>query len=202
MKKLYLLAIITALVCVFSLYGCTPTEGGGSDTPAPKQEITLTKSEVTLVKGQSDTVTVVSEKKLDTLSLKWSCSNDNVVFYKKEGVNLQLKGLAEGEAILTLKMSGKEIAALKVNVVMADLTVRLPEGKIVLSKGSTATVQAHSIKEGSGDYVWQVSCDGITVESQGKIARITVSDTCPDGEYDATVTYSGNTCTFKIIIGK
>ncbi len=204
-KLLYLLALITAFVCVFSLYGCGGLGSGstGSDKPQiEKPSITLSETEVTLIKGQSATVSVLSEKKLDTLSLKWSCSDQKVISFKKDATDLIVKGMAAGEATMTLSMSGKEIATLKVTVVEADLTVRLPEGKIVLSAGDVATVKAVSLIENGGDFIWSVSCDSITLESQGNIARITVSETCPNGRYEAQVTQNDTTCKFTIIIGK
>ncbi len=200
-KLLYLLAVVTAFVCVFSLYACVPADDVDPPTPQ-KPAVTLSETEITLVKGQSATVSVLSEKKLDTLSLKWACSDQNVISFKKDGVDLIVKGIAEGEATMTLSMSGKEIATLKVTVVKADLTVRLPEGKIVLSAGDTATVQAVSLIENGGDFTWSVACDSITLESQGDIARITVSENCPAGRYEAQVTQDDNTCKFTIIIGK
>ncbi len=206
MKKVILfIAIMTAFMCAFCFVGCKDDKpdkdtGGVVET---EKTIYLSQNEITLIKGESQVVTVMSENKIDVLSLKWKNTDQKVVNYSVKGTDLTLKAIASGEATVTLVISGKTVDTVKVTVVDRPLSVFLPTGKIVLTQGGTATVRAKILEGVQGDgYTWVSESDYVTIESQDAIARVTVSGACPDGEYPVTVTYGAETYTFLVIVGK
>lgn len=205
MKKVILfIAIMTAFMCAFCFIGC---KGDKPDTDVDAGEtektIYLSQNEITLTKGESQVITVMSENKIDVLSLKWKNTDQKVVNYSVKGTALTLKAISSGEATVTLVISGKAVDTVKVTVVDRPLSVFLPTGKIVLTQGDTATVRAKILEGVQGDgYKWTSESNYVTIESQDAIARITVSEACPDGEYPVTVSYGAETYTFLVIVGK
>lgn len=157
--------------------------------------------ELLVVKGETISVDIKSGEQIESASIKFTNTDDNVIFYTQDGMKLNIKGTIAGETELNLVYSGKIVHTLCVTVKEADLSVRLPEGKIVLDKGSIATVQAVCNIESQDDPVWEVSTDSIQLTTQGYIARIKVSDECPNGEYTAKVKVGDKECTFTIIVG-
>ena len=80
------------------------------------------------------------------------------------------------------------------------LHVTVPEGRLVLRNGGTATVRVTSDSPLDEDkYVWKSSDESIgTVESQGKIARVTATGR---GECVITVSHGKLTTSFTLIVG-
>lgn len=201
MKKLILpITLVCVALCAFCFFGCQNQSEG--DSVGSKSEVWLSESEITLTKGDTATVTALSDKKIDTLSLKWKNSNSKVANFTKSGVNIVVKAIKAGTSEISLSMSGKVVGTVKITVVDPVLSVRLPQGKIVLTQGQSATITAVTTLSGSDEPLWTVECEDIALETQGMIARITVSDTCPDGEYKASVKKGNEVCAFTIIVGK
>ncbi len=201
MKKIILpITLVCIALCAFCFFGCQNRQEDGSS--ASKSEVWLSDTEITLTKGDTATVTALSDKKIDTLSLKWKNSNSKVANFTKSGVNIVVKAIKSGTSEITLSMSGKVVGTVKITVVDPILSVRLPQGKIVLTQGQSATITAVTTLSVSSEPLWTVECDDIALETQGMIARITVSDTCPDGEYKASVKKGDEVCVFTIIVGK
>ena len=80
------------------------------------------------------------------------------------------------------------------------LHVTVPEGKLVLRNGGTATVRVTSEAPINEDnYVWESSDESIgKVESQGKLARVTATGR---GECTITVTNGKYETSFTLIVG-
>ena len=80
------------------------------------------------------------------------------------------------------------------------LHVALPEGKLVLRNGGTATVRVTSDSPLNEEkYVWESSNASIgTVEYQGKVARVTATGR---GECTITVSNGSYTTSFTLIVG-
>ena len=80
------------------------------------------------------------------------------------------------------------------------LHVAVPEGKLVLRNGGTATVRVTSDNPLNEDkYVWKSSDEAVgTVEYQGKIARVKATGR---GECIITVTNGKLTTSFTLIVG-
>lgn len=199
MKKLILpITLVCIALCAFCFFGCQNQQ----DSSTPKSGVWLSETEITLTKGDTATVTALSDKKIDTLSLKWKNSNSKVANFTKSGVNIVVKAIKAGTSEISLSMSGKVVGTVKITVVDPVLSVRLPQGKIVLTQGQSATITAVTTLSGNDEPLWMVECDDIALETQGMIARITVSDTCSDGEYKASVKKGNEVCDFTIIVGK
>lgn len=203
MKKVILLiAILASFICVFGLVGCEISNPQPEpEKPVEQKSVYLSQNEVTLTKGESITISVVSDKKLDTLSLKWKNSNQKVANYSAKGTDLTIKAVIAGEAEITLYMSGKAVDTVKVTVVDPKLSVYLPTGKLVLEKGGVATVRAKTTLVAGSDFTWTCNESFVTIESQGEIARISVSSTAPEGEYTVTLAYGQETYDFLLIVG-
>lgn len=201
-KVILLLAVLASFICVFGLVGCEIASSQPEpEKPNEQKSVYLSQNEVTLTKGESITLSVVSDKKLDTLSLKWKNSNQKVANYSAKGTDLMIKAVIAGETEITLYMSGKAIDTVKVTVVDPKLSVYLPTGRLVLQKGGVATVRAKSTLEAGSDFTWTCAESFVTIESQGEIARISVSATAPEGEYSVTVGYGEETYDFLLIVG-
>lgn len=80
------------------------------------------------------------------------------------------------------------------------LHVTVPEGKLVLRNGGTATVRVTSDNPLNEDkYVWESSNESIgTVEYQGKVARVTATGR---GECTITVTNGKYEASFTLVVG-
>lgn len=80
------------------------------------------------------------------------------------------------------------------------LHVAVPEGKLVLRNGATATVRVTSDNPLNEDkYVWKSSDESIgKVEYQGKIARVTATGR---GECTIIVSNGSYTASFTLIVG-
>lgn len=202
MKKLTLfITVLAVMLCSFCLFGCQKAPEP-DNTPVVKSDVYLSQTQLTLTKGETVTVSALSDKKIDTLSLKWKNSDTKIVNFSKDGADIIIRAIKAGNAEITLSMSGKVVDSVKITVLDPVLSVRLPQGTIVLSKGQSATVTAVTTLNGDDEPVWTVECQYITLESQGMIARITVSDDCPNGLYNATVKKGDAVCKFTVTVGK
>ena len=200
MKRLIaFMLVLTAITCVLiSASSCKKDEPIIEEKPP----IYLSEESLTLNKGESATISVISQDKLDTLSIKWSATDTKVVSFEKDGVSLKIKGLLEGESQIKLLISGKVIDTIDIKVITPSLQVRLPSGKLVLSQNQVVTVTAYTQLISSEDAKWWVETDKITIESQNLIARVSILENCPNGEYKASVTFAGQIANFTIIVGK
>lgn len=197
MKKLCLfLAVIVLSTFSLCFFGC-------ADKPVEpeKPSIYVDKTEVTVYKGESIDVNVVSETKIDTMNLRWTFSSPKIVSVTQDKMKMTINGVLFGETDVIFTLSGKEIGRVKVTVKDHSLTLMLPNDRLVLSQRQQVTVRAFYDGDTTAVPVWNVGTDKIKIENQDLIAKISVSSDCPDGEYEASLTVGEQTRKFLIIVG-
>lgn len=199
MRKIcFILLAMVLSVCSFLVVGCTPT-GEQDDTQKPS--VYLDKTELEFYKGESQVVNVVSESKIDSMNIRWTFTESKIASVSQNGTEMTVSGKLYGETEIVFTLSGKEIGRVKVTVKEPELTLMLPNDKLVLRQGKTATVRAFYELSDGVTPVWMVESDKVTIESQGLIAKITVKESCPDGEYKAKLTCGDVSREFLIIVG-
>ena len=190
MKKRFLLPLILLMAAVLGLSAC------GS-----KDSAKLSKEELTLGVGGQETLTVVWEGTAPSdVEYRWESSDKAIVTVEAEGETATVTAVAVGEAVVTVYNGNSEIATCSVTVIKtAPLYVTVPEGKLVLRNGGTATVRAKNSIPMTGEYVWESSDETIAViESQGELARVTAKKR---GECTITVTNGEYSASFTLIVG-
>ena len=196
MKKRYLLPLILVGAAALSLAAAC-----GSST-----EPVLDKTELTMSIGATETLTLswvdgsgnaVAEG--EAIEYRWESSNETVVTVKGKGNTATLTAKAEGDAVVTVYDGSKELASCSVKSVVSPLVITVPEGRLVMRNGESATVRVKSLIPLTGEYEWESSDTSIaTVEYQGAIAIVTAKKR---GECTITVRNGGYSSSFKFIVG-
>ena len=137
----------------------------------PIQSITLNKSELTLTKGQSETL-VATLKPEDTSdnTVTWSSSNQTVATVDANGKVTAVNG---GKATITAKAGGKT-ASCAVTVEVPVESISLNRDNITLGEGESYTLRATLTPKNATDpLTWSSSDESIaTVDQYGKITAI------------------------------
>lgn len=137
----------------------------------PIQSITLNKSELTLTKGQSETL-VATLKPEDTSdnTVTWSSSNQTVATVDSNG---KVTAVGGGEATITAKAGGKS-ASCVVTVEVPVESISLNRDNITLGEGESATLRATlDPKNATAPVTWSSSDESIaTVDQHGKVSAI------------------------------
>ncbi len=137
----------------------------------PIQSITLNKSELTLTKGQSETL-VATLKPEDTSdnTVTWSSSNQTVATVDSNG---KVTAVGGGKATITAKAGGKS-ASCVVTVEVPVESISLNRNDITLGEGESFTLKATlNPKNATDPVIWSSSDESIaTVDQYGKINAI------------------------------
>ena len=137
----------------------------------PIQSITLNKSELTLTKGQSETL-VATLKPEDTSdnTVTWSSSNQTVATVDSNGKVTAVNG---GKATITAKAGGKS-ASCVVTVEVPVESISLNRNSITLGESESVTLRATLTPKNATDpLTWSSSDESIaTVDQYGKITAI------------------------------
>ncbi len=195
MKKILstILIVAAAMLCFAA---CTHTPGGEPEQPK------LSETELTLTVGESGSLTLQLPDNAASetgVEYTWSSTNEAVATVSAEGTQATVTALTVGTAVITVSDGETEIGSCNVTVNASPLTVTVPEGRLVLRKGTIVTVRAKCKGASDEDFRWESSDEGIgTVENQGPIGRVKANSR---GSCTITV-YCGNyTTSFELIVG-
>ena len=137
----------------------------------PIQSITLNKSELTLTKGQSETL-VATLKPEDTSdnTVTWSSSNRTVATVESNG---KVTAVGGGKATITAKAGGKS-ASCVVTVEVPVESVSLNRTSVTLGEGESVTLSATlNPKDATAQVTWTSSDESVaTIDQNGKINAI------------------------------
>lgn len=137
----------------------------------PIQSITLNKSELTLTKGQSETL-VATLKPEDTSdnTVTWSSSNQTVATVDSNG---KVTAVGGGKATITAKAGGKS-ASCVVTVEVPVESISLNRTSITLGEGESISLKATlNPKDATAPVTWSSSDESIaTVNQYGEVNAI------------------------------
>ena len=166
----------------------------------PVTEVKLNKTEITLEKGQTDTITAtILPENATNRNLNWSTDNKDIVGLKSaQDGTLTIEAVSEGEATITVKADdGKCIATCKVTVIdsSSEDILQLNKTNVTIPSGQTAEIVA-TMPEMNQDINWNSSntlIAKITGTENNKITitgnkagKTTITATTEDGNYTAT----------------
>lgn len=155
--------------------------------------IALSQSQLSLVKGNSGTLTATVLPGTAIQTVTWTSSNTDVATVSSGKVT----AAAAGTATITAKSSNGKTATCKVTVTLPDATsVSLSQSSVTIAKGVSATITA-TVKpsDASQSVTWSTSNSKIATVSGGKITGVGVGS--------ATVTAktaNGKTATCKVTV--
>lgn len=129
--------------------------------------VSLDRSELSLVKGSSDTLTASVLPSDASQDVVWSTS-DSKIATVKDGT---ITGVSAGTATITAKTSNRKTASCVVTVTLPEaVSVSLDQTSLTLEKGKTATLTATvSPSDASQTVSWSSSNPDIIAVSDGKI---------------------------------
>ena len=158
------------------------------------ESISLNKSELTLNKGQSETL-VATVKPDDTFGddISWTSSNKFVATVESDG---KVTAVGGGQATITAQI-GFKVATCKLTVVVPVESVSLNFSSVTLDEGESVILKATaSPKDATETVTWSSSNESIaTVDQEGKVSAI------KEGSADI-VAKAGNqlaTCTVRVL---
>ena len=154
----------------------------------PIESITLNKSELTLTKGQSETlVATIKPEDATEHTISWSSSNSNVATVESNG---KVTAVGGGKATITAKAGGKSVPC-NVTVKVPVESISLNRASITLGEGESATLKATLNPKDATDLVtWSSSDESIaTVDQEGNVKAMkegTANIVAKAGEKQAT----------------
>ena len=159
----------------------------------PLESISLNKTALSLIKGQSETLTVtIKPEDATENTLSWTSSNTSVVTVESSG---KVKAIGGGDAIITVKAGGKE-ATCSVLVTVPVESVTLSRTSVSIDEGESVTLTATVNPNDATDktVIWYSSNDAIAAVNQnGKVTAIkegtaTITAKAGDKESKCSVT--------------
>lgn len=138
----------------------------------PLESISLNKTELSLIKGESETlIATIAPEDATENTVSWTSSNTSVATVESSG-KVTAKG--GGSATITAKAGGKE-ATCSVNVTVPVESVTLDKTNISIEKGESLTLSA-TVTPGDATnktVTWSSSDETIaTVDQKGKVTAI------------------------------
>lgn len=174
-------ALALALILGLCLCGCGQQE-------AQKISATFAQDNVSVQEGQSVTVDVQTTG--DVTQIGWYTSSAAIVTVSYDNGKVTVTGVAAGSAQIRARFGEELLDRLNVTVIPPPklLSVRLPEAKLILSVGQTATVKALREESLVGQAVFTSDDPAVaSVLSQGDIVRVTA--------------VKAGTCTVTVTVG-
>ncbi len=157
----------------------------------PVSSVTLNKSELALIKGQSETLTAtVKPDDATDKKVTWSSSNSSVATVDQYG---KVTAVAGGSATITAKIGDKQ-ATCAVTVTVPVTSVTLNKATLALIKGQSETLTATVKPDDATDkkVTWSSSNASVaTVDQNGKVTAVaggTATITAKAGDKQATCT--------------
>ena len=178
----------------------TVTTNDGSKTATcnvtvviPVTSVSLNKTELTIEKGKSETLTAtVSPSDATDKTVSWKSSNTSVVTVDQNG---RVTAVNAGSAVITVTTKdGSKTATCNVTVVIPVTSVSLNKTELTIEKGKSETLTATVSPSDATDkaVTWQSSNTAVaTVDQNGKVTakelgNVTITVTTKDGSKTAT----------------
>ena len=160
----------------------------------PIESITLDKTELEMVKGDTETLTVtINPETAKEVKVTWSSSDEKIATVDETG---KVTAVGAGEATITAKAGGKE-ATCKVTVKVPVESITLDKTSLTLKEGATAVLVATVKPDDATDktVTWSSSDETIaTVDNNGKVTGI------KEGEATVTAKAGDKTATCKVTV--
>jgi len=161
----------------------------------PLESISLNKTELSLIKGESETlIATIAPEDATENTVSWTSSNTSVATVESSG-KVTAKG--GGSATITAKAGGKE-ATCSVNVTVPVESVTLDKTNISIEEGESVTLSATVNPEDATDktVTWSSSNESIaSVDQNGKVTAIKEGNAtiaAKAGEKEATCSVTVN----------
>ena len=178
----------------------TVTTNDGSKTATckvtvviPVTSVSLNKTELTIEKGKSETLTAtVSPSDATNKTVSWKSSNTSVATVDQNG---KVTAVGAGSAVITVTTKdGSKTATCKVTVVIPVTSVSLNKTELTIEKGKSETLTATVNPSDATNkaVTWQSSNTAIaTVDQNGKVTakelgNVTITVTTKDGSKTAS----------------
>ena len=159
----------------------------------PVTSVSLNKTELTIEKGKSETLTAtVSPSDATDKTVSWKSSNTSVVTVDQNG---RVTAVNAGSAVITVTTKdGSKTATCNVTVVIPVTSVSLNKTELTIEKGKSETLTATVSPSDATDkaVTWQSSNTAVaTVDQNGKVTakelgNVTITVTTKDGSKTAT----------------
>ena len=159
----------------------------------PVTSVSLNKTELTIEKGKSETLTAtVSPSDATDKTVSWKSSNTSVVTVDQNG---RVTAVGAGSAVITVTTKdGSKTATCNVTVVIPVTSVSLNKTELTIEKGKSETLTATVSPSDATNKVvtWQSSNNSIaTVDQNGKVTakelgNVTITVTTKDGSKTAS----------------
>ena len=160
----------------------------------PIESITLDKTELEMVKGDTEILTVtINPETAKEVKVTWSSSDEKIATVDETG---KVTAVGAGEATITAKAGGKE-ATCKVTVKVPVESITLDKTSLTLKEGATAVLVATVKPDDATDktVTWSSSDETIaTVDNNGKVTGI------KEGEATVTAKAGDKTATCKVTV--
>ena len=179
----------------------TATAGGKSATcsvtvTVPVSSVTINKTSLPLVKGESETLTAtISPTDATVQTVEWSTSNSEVASVDNNG---KVTAVAGGEATITVSVEGKSATCIVIVTVPVS-SVSLNKVTLTLFVGKSETLTANVSPDDATDKTveWQSSKTSVaTVDNTGKVQAVAI------GKTTITVTCGGKRATCEVSVVK
>ena len=162
----------------------------------PVSSITLNKTYLTLVEGQSETLvaTVMPDDATDK-SLTWTSSNEDIAVVSNTG---RVTAIGGGSAIITVK-AGEKTATCTVQVTVPVTSITLNKTSLTLVEEQSETLIATVMPADATDktVTWASSNSQVaSVDQDGKVAAL------KEGVASITATAGGKTATCQVTVNK
>ena len=182
----------------------TVTQAGAPPSDIPVESVSLDKTELSLVEGDSETLTAtVKPDNATDKTVTWSSSDGSVATVDANG---KVTAVKEGTATITAK-AGEKTATCTVTVakkVIAVESVTLNKESLALVEGDSETLTATVKPDNATDksVTWSSSDSSVaTVDANGKVTAVkegTATITAKAGEKSATCTVTVKKNVFEI----
>ena len=173
------------------------------------ESVSLNTTEITLIKGESDTlIPSILPEEATNKTVIWSSTNENVAIVDQTG---KVTALAAGHAvIMATTEDGGFIAQCLVTVIVHAERIELNKSSVILEKGEEETLIATVLPEDTTDQdlLWTSSNESVAiVEENGKITAVGVGSavitvTTEDGGLTAECTVSVKIAVTSVSLNK
>lgn len=132
--------------------------------------VSLNKSELTLIKGNTDILTAIVEPSDASQDVTWT-SSDPKIATVSDG---KVIGIAAGKATITAKNSNGKMATCTITVILPEVTsISLDQIALNLEKGKNATLTASvNPSDASQNVTWTSSNTDVATVTDGKITAV------------------------------
>ena len=161
----------------------------------PLESISINKTELSLIKGQSETlIATIKPEDATESTVSWTSSNTSVATVESSGKVMAVGG---GSATITAKAGEKE-ATCSVNVTVPVESVTLDQTSISIEEGESVTLSATVTPEDATDktVTWSSSNEAIaSVDQNGKVMAVKEGNAtivAKAGEKEATCSVTVN----------